>query len=336
MPPKVTRKPAPTPTRKSAPSKRAAPKAPRSIDDRLKRLFSSLSSQIDGSHFKNALKTCDKILRLSPVDEDALRTKLVLLLQLDQYGTALTLIDSLAASSSDPKAHSFGFERAYVLYRLHRESEADAALKELDTEEKGVMHLEAQLKYRQGEYEAARDIYNDILVNHSPDADEHHDIITNLSATQKHIEFLSQGYLTSVHALPVSIAALEAAGAPSLPPAQSAFSASAPASASASQPPKPVASDQTPKPPRKSRIPAHVVPGVTPMPDPERWLKKRDRTRVQAGKKGRGRKDHHNFGAGATQGSVADDRGTASGGGVVTNVNVKAGGGGGKKGKKGR
>lgn len=157
------------------------------------------------------------------------------------------------------------------------------------------------------------------------DTDEHPDIINNISATQKHIEFLSQGYLSSVHALPTSISALEAAGAPALPPQHPTLS-----SLASVQPQKPTLTEQDTKPPRKSRIPAHVVLGVTPMPDPERWLKKRDRTRVQTGKKGRGRKD--GMGAGATQGSVTGDRGMTGGGGVVTS----AGGASGKKGKKGK
>ena len=35
-------------------------KAPLSTTDRSQRLFTSLCAQIDGGHFKNAVKTCDK------------------------------------------------------------------------------------------------------------------------------------------------------------------------------------------------------------------------------------------------------------------------------------
>jgi signal recognition particle subunit SRP72 len=51
---------------------------------------------------------------------------------------------------------------------------------------------------------------------------------------------------------------------------------------------------------RKKRVPMGVIPGVTPPPDPERWLKKSERTHAvnQLGKK------RKTAGGGATQGIV--------------------------------
>lgn len=51
---------------------------------------------------------------------------------------------------------------------------------------------------------------------------------------------------------------------------------------------------------RKKRVPKNVVPGVTPPPDPERWLKKSERstTFTQSGKRRKA------GGGGATQGAV--------------------------------
>ena len=51
---------------------------------------------------------------------------------------------------------------------------------------------------------------------------------------------------------------------------------------------------------RKKRVPKGVIPGVTPAPDPERWLKKSERTNAftQSGKK------RKTGGGGATQGIV--------------------------------
>jgi signal recognition particle subunit SRP72 len=62
-----------------------------------------------------------------------------------------------------------------------------------------------------------------------------------------------------------------------------------------------------PKTPRKSRVPKGVVPGVTPAPDPERWIKKSERTRVE----GYGRKKK--AGGGATQGSTAPEQAKSGG-----------------------
>ena len=81
-----------------------------------------------------------QVLRLEPADEDALQTKLFLLLQTEQYAAALTLTDSAE--------HAFDFGRAYSLYRLHREHEASAVLEEIKStvgSNRGVNHLQAQL-----------------------------------------------------------------------------------------------------------------------------------------------------------------------------------------------
>lgn len=158
MPPKPVAKSTKT---SGSHAKKAAPKTPKQplpLPDRLKRLFTSLCAQVEGGHFSNAIKTCDKsmvsrimqlstciyqiyvVLLLDPADQDALQTKLYLLLQTEQYAAALALID-------DNGNHSF--ERMYSLYRLHREDEVESTLSELketgSEEDRGVIQLEAQL-----------------------------------------------------------------------------------------------------------------------------------------------------------------------------------------------
>lgn len=56
------------------------------------------------------------------------------------------------------------------------------------------------------------------------------------------------------------------------------------------------------------RVPKGVVPGVTPPPDPERWVKKSERSTFGQGA-GRRRKAG---GGGATQGSAAVDQPVAT------------------------
>lgn len=82
------------------------------------------------------------VLRLDPSDRDALRTKLFLLLQTEQYDPALALIAEINEQRS--------FERAYALYRTQREQDAAQVLDEIknngkEAEQRGAMHLEAQL-----------------------------------------------------------------------------------------------------------------------------------------------------------------------------------------------
>ncbi|KAI0733820.1 hypothetical protein C8Q72DRAFT_557249 [Fomitopsis betulina] len=285
---------------KSTPAK----KQPLPPADRLKRLFTSLCAQIDGGYFANAVKTCDR----NPKDEDALQTKLFLLLQTEQYIQALTLISNVNdQNEQEEEEGAFFFEKGYTLHRLHREEDATEVLKVLkeggsEDENRGVAHLEAQLAYREGDYQTAYDLYNTLLDTAEPHSDEQADILTNLSAAQAHLDFLTSGFLTSLAALPQPITdSLET----SPPPSQVVSSVpSAAAHASAPQ------TEAQQKKLRTRRIPKSVVPGVTPPPDPERWLKKSERSSyLQAhARRRRG-------GGGATQG-VVETPGASGGGGA--------------------
>ena len=150
------------PQLEGAQGRKAAKKQPLPTEDRLKRLFNSLCAQIDGGHFTNAVRTCDKsesptsvslvehgadlrysVLRLEPGNKDAIQAKIFVLLQTEQYQQALSLLGN---------ASEYAFERAYLLYRLQRESEADEILDGIpageDGEDRGVLHLKAQMACR--------------------------------------------------------------------------------------------------------------------------------------------------------------------------------------------
>lgn len=294
-------------------SKPKAVKRPLSLAEKLKRLFNSLCAQVDGGHFANAIKTCDKILRLEPSDQDAAQTKLFLLLQTEQYGAALSLIDSQG---------DHAFEKAYSLYRLHQEAEVEGLVAEMkktpSEDERGVIHLEAQLNYRRGSYQKAFDLYNELLDSTEPDTEEHSDILTNLEATQKHLDFIDSGFSRALDALPSSLtSALESVPPPA--PPQTSFLAASSSVVIAEEEKKAPA----PKKIRPKRVPPGVTPGVTPPPDPERWLKKSERSTFHSS-----HKKKKGGGGGATQGFVESVSTPSAGGGG-------SGGGGGKpKGKK--
>ncbi|KAJ7151633.1 hypothetical protein C8R46DRAFT_1304171 [Mycena filopes] len=295
---------------------------------RLKRLFTTLCKQIDGGHHPNAIKTCDKILRLAPADPDALQTKLFLLLTVGQPAAATSLIESLNAEGNEGQ-QQYTFERAYALYCLHKRGDAREALvqnSDAGVDERGARHLEAQLNYREGAYQVAFDIYNELL-DSAPTAEEHADILTNITAASAHLDFINTTFLRSLDALPAAVrAGVEDAPAPApVASTSTSTSASAPvASTSAGRENEPAA-----KPKRKPRLPPGIIPGVTPPPDPERWLKKSERSNVHSKRrKGGGGATQ---GGGASQGAAVEESGgkggTVSGGG--------GGGGGGKaKGKK--
>ncbi|KAF5374696.1 hypothetical protein D9615_008926 [Tricholomella constricta] len=271
-------------------ARKTTPKQALSVAERLKRLFTSLCAQIDGGHFHNAIKTCDKILRLEPNDADANRTKLFLLLQTEQYDAALSLID---------KNGQHAFEQAYSLYRLQHEGEAKKVLEEIRQEkgdtDRGVVHLEAQLSYRDGSYEEAVELYNQLLETAEPQSEEHSDILTNLQAAQQHLDFMKTGFLHALDALPTSVTTTMESNPP---PAQPSNAIAAAVASAALVSVAPAASMERKA--RKSRVPLGVVPGVTPPPDPERWLKKSERSTF-----GQGRRRKGHGGSGATQGSAA-------------------------------
>ncbi|KIM36789.1 hypothetical protein M413DRAFT_77826 [Hebeloma cylindrosporum] len=278
------------PTKSRWKDHKTAPKQPLSTQERLKRLFTTLCAQIEGGHFSNAVKTCDKILRFEPNDVDARRTKLFLLLQTEQYNEALDLIDS----NEDQSQHSY--ERGYSLYRLQRESDARSLLgaikQEKGEDDRGVIHLEAQLARS---YEEAFELYNQLLDTAEPNSEEHSDILTNLQASQRHLDFINRGFLQALDALPTSITStLETAPPPVQPTTAAVVSAAASASLDAQK------VIPTQKKVRMKRVPAGVVPGVTPPPDPERWLKKSERSTFGHGR----RKKGAGGGGGATQGSA--------------------------------
>jgi len=133
---------------------------------------------------------------------------------------------------------------------------------------------------------------------HHKDTEEHSDILTNLTAAQKHLDFINSEYLHALDALPASVTSTLESSPPPAHPSIVQNTAAIVSSSSA------VSAQPTAKKIRASRVPKGVVPGVTPPPDPERWLKKSERTTF-----GQGRKRKGGGGGGASQGSAVDPSG---------------------------
>jgi signal recognition particle subunit SRP72 len=131
----------------------------------------------------------------------------------------------------------------------------------------------------------------------SQSSEEHEDIVTDLHAAQEHLDFLESGYLSSIDALrPSLLASLESAPPPTQASALPSAAAVSTAAGSTSAAPAPA-----PKKTRARRVPKGVVPGVTPAPDPERWIKKSERSTFSTRRRG-------NKAGGATQGIVLEQR----------------------------
>ena len=81
------------------------------------------------------------VLALDQTSVPALQTLLFLHLHEDEYASALALLDKTPTGSS----LSLEFERAYCLYRLHREKEALEVLQTITSQGRKEDHLEAQI-----------------------------------------------------------------------------------------------------------------------------------------------------------------------------------------------
>lgn len=187
MPPKSQTSAAKTSSKPAAKpdySKRKfTPRAPLPAAERLPKLYRALTDQVHDNHFDNAKKTCKRILSLDSSSVSAFQTLLFLHLHTDDYASALELV----TSSSQP---NLDFERAYCLYRLHREREALEALPKSSSQKD--QHLRAQILYRLGEYEEAQKVYNSLLPLSA--GGEAEDIRTNLMATAAQLSFVKDEY----------------------------------------------------------------------------------------------------------------------------------------------
>lgn len=79
------------------------------------------------------------VLSLDPKSTSAFQTLLFLHLHTDDYASALSTLDSSGLASP------LVFERAYCLYRLHREKEALDVLQKTGSSGRKEKHLEAQI-----------------------------------------------------------------------------------------------------------------------------------------------------------------------------------------------
>jgi len=258
---------------------------PPSPEQKTKKHFKSLLAQVEGGHFANAIKTCDKIIRLAPSPDsvpEALQTKVVCLLHLEKYDDALSLLDSLSSSTqSNTEKDAGGIERAYALYRLGKEPSVILPLlnlRERPNLGRGAVHLKAQLCYRNGMFEEAVNLYNELLDSCDINSEEYKDVENNLLAAQQRLEFETTGFKAPLHT--IDAARLEELSPPTdIPPSVPADRI--PASVTVpSNPPPGKAKQPKSKPQSKSKTAGG--------PDPERWIKKSERESYRPSRRDRG------------------------------------------------
>ncbi|GAA5912155.1 hypothetical protein JCM6882_003069 [Rhodosporidiobolus microsporus] len=269
--------PAATATRTAKPQRPPADPAVRT-----QRLYRRLHDQLAHDLFANALKTVSKLLLLDPSDPLALRTRAQLLVALDRFPEALH------AEGTDTLA------QAYCLYKLGRAGDAQDKLAEAEEEgeeDRAREVLQAQLHYRLGEYETARDAFDDLAATAEQDSPETADLQANLSACTSQLDFLSSVPSTLSSLNPPSIEELESRPLALVLPSSSARKPLTTTATTAA------AAATTGGKKRRSRpLPARALDGSAPAPPAEdRWIPKRQRPSMrdallQAKEKARGKK----------------------------------------------
>ena len=131
--------------------------------------------------------------------------------------------------------------------------------------------------------------------------------MTNLQASQKHLDFINTDYLRSLDGLNSDVTGSLEHAPPPAPPGSSSYDTGPGVVPSANKSEEAGGQSAPVRRVRARRVPEGVVPGVTPPPDPERWLKKSERSTFQ---QARGKRKG---GGGATQGLVESVGGSAMG-----------------------
>ncbi|KAM0752645.1 hypothetical protein T439DRAFT_179434 [Meredithblackwellia eburnea MCA 4105] len=304
-----------------------------SIEEQLKKAYRSLYDQLDRQFYQNALKTCAKILRLSPADPLALQTRLQLLVALERYPDALKELSKSEIEGQD------GIEKAYCLSKTGRIDEAAAVIEGFpeETREDTVGRLiEAQVRYRQGQYQASHELYEELVHTVAVDDPSLPDLETNLETTQSHLDFLTSVVPSQIAG--VSVDTLE--DKPLGPIVSKVSAAKNKKGKGKAVPTRSKATPSTLKSAKKIRAKGKkLVPLLKagkPLPkkaeelDPERWVPKRERPGfaeeiVRRREKERGRFKESQ---GLTQGSAEPAAGQGS---KQPSTPAKSGGGGGGK-----
>jgi len=128
-------------------------------------LFIDLSRNFKNGNYAEAQKIAGKILKMDANDVDALKCKIVCLLQQSSFKSALDSINS----NEKKGLLKMDFEKAYCLYRLNRLKEAESVISQIPEKSDREKDLLAQVRYRMEDYKGCLDLYKDLVKNSDDD-----------------------------------------------------------------------------------------------------------------------------------------------------------------------
>jgi len=120
----------------------------------------TIKRHFDREDFEKALPACVKAYEMRPDSAVVRRCRVFALLSLSRWADALQMCDKNPADKE-----ALAFERAYCLYRLNRFQEALDAVAHVEQtpdEQARRTRLEAQIRYRMGDYKVCADMYEQL------------------------------------------------------------------------------------------------------------------------------------------------------------------------------
>jgi signal recognition particle subunit SRP72 len=118
------------------------------------KLYKELETFVGKEKYVKALGVCTKIIAKFPSD-DATRCQCMCYLRQSKFAKALEV--------ATPDKAFLAFERAYCLYRLNKLQESIAVLDGIADKSMALQHLEAQVRYRMGEFDRVIDVYGEVI-----------------------------------------------------------------------------------------------------------------------------------------------------------------------------
>ncbi|XP_057307237.1 signal recognition particle subunit SRP72-like [Hydractinia symbiolongicarpus] len=128
-------------------------------------LFAEVLKSFKDGDYSLAQKSANKILKLLPNDVDALKCKIVCLIQQSCFQEAHDVI----TSNEKKGLLQMTFEKAYCLYRLNRLHEAAKILNGLENPGLKENELLAQVNYRLEDYSSCLELYRSLIKNSADD-----------------------------------------------------------------------------------------------------------------------------------------------------------------------
>ncbi|KAK9460512.1 uncharacterized protein V1516DRAFT_676905 [Lipomyces oligophaga] len=143
----------------------------------LQELLEKLNVHVDNEEHTSVIDLADRVLKQDPDDRKALKSKIVALIKLERFDSAL----ELALKYSDAI-----LEACYCLYSLGRLDEASAKIDEAlvssslgPVQTRGLKHLKGQVAYRQERFADAAQVYDELSKSSFIVDGEAHDVLVN-------------------------------------------------------------------------------------------------------------------------------------------------------------